>query len=211
MYNKSLFKSVFSIFAQMKFKKTYFVACILLFFALSSCVKRSYISEDVIYSVDDSETVIDASDNDRPNRNALFTDEQKLLDSIINFSKKYIGTPYKYGGTTPNGFDCSGFVQFLFNNFGIKIPRMPADMAELSDKVDYRDIRPGDLVYFKGSNINSMEIGHVALVVERNGDNFKFIHATSKGVIINDIELYDYWKTRYLFATRFKKETLGLK
>lgn len=195
----------------MKFKKTYFIACILLFFALASCVKRTYISEDVIYSVDDSETVIDAADNDGANRNALFTDEQKLLDSIINYSEKYIGTPYKYGGTTPDGFDCSGFVQFLFNNFGIKIPRIPADMAEMSNKVDYKDIRPGDLVYFKGSNINSMEIGHVAFVVERNGDNFKFIHATSKGVMINDIEQYDYWKTRYLFATRFKKETLGLK
>ena len=193
------------------FKKTYLFACILLFFALSSCVKRTYISEEVVYSVDNSETVIDAADKDKPNKNALFTDEQKLLDSIINFSEKYIGTPYKYGGTTPDGFDCSGFVQYLFSSFGVKIPRMPADMADISNKVDYKDIRPGDLVYFKGSNINSMEIGHVALVVERNGDSFSFIHATSKGVMINNIEQYDYWKTRYLFATRFKKETLGLK
>ncbi len=176
---------------------------------LAACKTKSSISEEVIYSVDDDVTVIDVNGSGRnSSNNALFTNEQVLLDSVINFSNKYIGTPYKYGGATPGGFDCSGFVQYLFSSFGIAIPRMPADMAAISDKVDYKNIRPGDLVYFKGSNVNSQDIGHVALVVSRNGDCIKMIHATSKGVMINDIEQYDYWKTRYLFATRFKKETL---
>lgn len=194
-------------------RKIYLVFALLLFFAINSCVKRTYISEQVIYSVDDSNTtVIDANDGKKPDKNALFTDEQKLLASVIDFSKKYIGSPYKYGGTSSNGFDCSGFVYFLFNSYDIKIPRIPTEMAKISDKIEYKNIRPGDLVYFKGSNINSMDIGHVALVTEITDKGFKMIHSTSsKGVLINDIEQYDYWKTRYLFATRFKKETLGLR
>lgn len=182
---------------------------VIILMIIVSCKTKSFISEEVIYSVDEEAPVIDINGSGRSSaNNALFTDEQILIDSVINFSEKYLGTPYKYGGTTPGGFDCSGFVQYLFSSFGIAIPRVPADMAAISDKVDYKDIRPGDLVYFKGSNVNSQEIGHVALVVERNGDSYKMIHATSKGVMINDIEQYDYWKTRYLFATRFKKETL---
>lgn len=197
----------------MNIKKTYLLLTILLMFAINSCVKRTYISEEVIYSVEDSSnTIIDSQDGNKPSQNALFTDEQKLLASIIDFSIKYIGSPYKLGGTSPSGFDCSGFVYFLFNSYDIKIPRMPSDMVKISDKIEYKNIRPGDLVYFKGSNINSMDIGHVALVVAITDKGFKMIHSTSsKGVLINDLEQYDYWKTRYLFATRFKKETLGLK
>jgi cell wall-associated NlpC family hydrolase len=185
------------------------IFAVLVLMIVVSCKTRSFISEEVIYSVDDDAEVLDVNTNAyKPSNSALFTDEQKLLDSVINYSEQFVGVTYKYGGTTPEGFDCSGFVQYLFKSFGIIIPRMPADMAEISEKVDYKDIRPGDLVYFKGSNINSGDIGHVALVVERDGDGFKMIHATSKGVMINSIEQYDYWKTRYLFATRFKKETL---
>jgi len=182
------------------------ITAAIIIIAVSACTKRAYISEEVVYEVDDNtsgETVTD---------DAIFDDEERLLNSVTEIAERYVGVPYKYGGTTSDGFDCSGFVQYVFKQKGIAIPRIPADMAAISDKIDFKEIRPGDLVYFKGSNANSSEIGHVALVIESDGTNFKMIHSTSsKGVIISDFNQSEYWKTRYLFATRFKNETLGIK
>jgi len=180
---------------------------IVLILSLASCTKKMYISEEVIYSVDDeSKATNPHSSIENVN---IITDEQQLIISLIEYAESLDGSPYQWGGTTPEGFDCSGFIQHIYAHFGIKIPRMPADMAAISEKVDKKDLLPGDIVYFKGSNLNSDEIGHVAMVVEKTSDGFKFIHSTtSKGVIVSDINQYDYWKSRYLFATRFKKDTL---
>ena len=168
---------------------------------LESCTKRAYISEEVIYSVDgNNENVI--------NSDVEIASENDLINSVIDYAHTLEGTPYKWGGTTSSGFDCSGFVQHVFAKNGVDIPRMPADMIAMSKKIDKKDIQAGDLVYFKGSNINSSKIGHVALVISIFGNDFKMIHATSKGVIVNSFSQYDYWKIRYLFATRFEKSVL---
>jgi cell wall-associated NlpC family hydrolase len=174
----------------------------------ASCTRRMYVPNNNVSQVEDNNEVSNRNLNNAVETTSAKT-EQLLIDTIIGFSQRYIGSPYKYGGTSPAGFDCSGYVQYVFKSNGIIIPRMPADMAAMSEKVNYSDIRPGDLVYFKGSDLNSSEIGHVALVTEKTNDGFKFIHSTtSKGVIISDINEYEYWKSRYLFATRFKRETL---
>jgi len=173
---------------------------------LASCTKRMYISEEVIYSVDENNQTLNNSNSSIENNDIVF-DEQQLIISLIEYAESLDGSPYKWGGTTPEGFDCSGFIQHIYSHFGINIPRMPADMAAISEKVDIKDLKPGDLVYFKGSNKDSDEIGHVAMVVEKTTDGFKFIHSTSsKGVIVSDINQYDYWISRYLFATRFKND-----
>ena len=188
--------------------KKCFPIILLIVIVISSCSKRVYISNEVIYSVNgNNENVIDPANNP-PSSNAIFTDEQKLIGSVIEYAHSLEGTPYKWGGTTPDGFDCSGFVQHIYAHFGVKIPRMPADMAAIGKKIDRKDVRAGDLVYFKGSNINSSKIGHIALVISSTGDDFKMIHATSTGVMVNSFSQYDYWKTRYLFATRFDRSTL---
>ena len=174
----------------------------LLFF---SCTKRTYISEEVVYSVDgNTESVIDNSSKpDKTNVNVR--DEQELISSVIEYAHSLEGTPYKWGGTTPAGFDCSGFVQHVYAHFGVKIPRMPADLAAISSKVGLENVKPGAFVY---CNVSSGEIGHVALVISSSGDDFEMIHATSKGVVVNSFSQYDYWKIRYLFATRFAKSLL---
>ena len=176
---------------------------------VAACTKRSYISNEVIYSVNDRPINIINAGAEQSAVNVTFTDEQELINSVIAYAHSLEGTPYKWGGTTPVGFDCSGFVQHVYKKFGVNVPRMPVDMAAMSTKIDKTKIRKGDIVYFRGSNVNSSEIGHVALVISDFDGDFKMIHATtSKGVIVNSFGEYDYWKLKYLFATRFDKDDL---
>lgn len=210
MQNVRIFTSSFDVILNFKvlFMRKYLIIVFSFALLFFSCTKRTYISEEVVYSVDgNTESGIDNSS--KPDKtNVSVRDEQELISSVIEYAHSLEGTPYKWGGTTPAGFDCSGFVQHVYAHFGVKIPRMPADMAAISTKVDLKNVKPGDLVYFKGSNISSGEIGHVALVISSSGDDFKMIHATSKGVVVNSFSQYDYWKIRYLFATRFAKSLL---
>ncbi|MDR2010070.1 MAG: C40 family peptidase [Bacteroidales bacterium] len=180
-----------------------------------SCTKRSYISEDVYYSVDFEEspaTVSKPKPSVKPEKTIPATVEvptkrNTQINDIIDFAENFIGTPYKYGGTSPSGFDCSGFIMYIFQNNNVNMPRTIDDMVKISNKVDKDNVQPGDLVFFKGRNLSSNSIGHVALVTEKTKDGFKMIHSsTSKGVIINDFEQYEYWKSRYLFAARIKEE-----
>ncbi|MDD4217388.1 MAG: C40 family peptidase [Bacteroidales bacterium] len=177
---------------------------LLIIVLFTACTKRAYISTEVIYSLDDKTEDVINIESDQLVADLTFVDEQELINAVIDYAHSLLGTAYKWGGTTPAGFDCSGFVQHVYKKFGVSLPRMPADMAAMSTKIDRKKIRRGDIVYFKGSNINSSEIGHMALVISAFDDDFKMIHATtSKGVIVNSFSEYDYWKLRYLFATRF--------
>ena len=101
------------------------------------------------------------------------------VDAIINYAKRFLGVPYRYGGTTPSGFDCSGFINYIFGNFGFDLVRTSYGLAELGTTVKLSEIRPGDLMFFKGSNVNSTSVGHVALVVEVSPEAIKFIHSAN--------------------------------
>ena len=114
------------------------------------------------------------------------------MDAVI---KELLGTPYKYGGTTPKGFDCSGFTAYVFAKFGIELPHNSASMAKQGVKVAKADLRPGDLVFF---NTSGKGISHVGIYI---GDG-KFAHAsTSKGVVITPLS-DKYYAKRYVTARR---------
>jgi cell wall-associated NlpC family hydrolase len=174
-----------------------------------SCTKRSYIPEETYYSVDFSNPPM-VVEQKKDNTNISTQSDPKLINSVIEYSKTFIGVPYKYGGTTPSGFDCSGFIMYVFKEFGVNLPRNAVEMAKYANEINVKDVKPGDLIFFKGSNAKSNEIGHVALVTEKTSTGFKIIHATSsKGIIINDFDQYEYWKTRFLFASRIKDNVLN--
>lgn len=106
------------------------------------------------------------------------------------------GTKYKYGGNTTSGFDCSGFVRYIFDKMGYELPRRSADQASEGTKVAKDDLVAGDLVFFDTSGSNDGDITHVGIYV---GDG-KFAHAsTSKGVIIDSLDS-SYYKPRYVTA-----------
>jgi len=110
---------------------------------------------------------------------------------------------YKWGGNTQAGWDCSGFIKYLYGMFNITLPRTAHEMALLGIKVDFNQLLPGDLLFFGAAN----GVTHVAMVYANPIDcTKKIIHcSTSAGVVINSFDDNDwknYWCKRYLFSRR---------
>lgn len=115
--------------------------------------------------------------------------------AIIATAKQYIGVKYVYGGTTPSGFDCSGFVQYVFGKNGISLPRVSRDQFKVGTSVSYSNLQPGDLVFF--SLAKNGVIDHDGIYI----GNGQFINAaSSKGVTI--YSLGPYWQSAYVGAKR---------
>lgn len=114
---------------------------------------------------------------------------------IISTAKKYIGTPYVFGGTTPDGFDCSGFVQFVFKELGYTLPRLADEQYQLGHSAKISQLDEGDLVFFE----TYMEgPSHVGFYV---GDR-KFLHvSSSRGVKIDSLD-NEYWSPRFIGARK---------
>lgn len=125
----------------------------------------------------------------------------KSINSVLKDAEKYIGTPYKFGGNTSSGFDCSGFTVKVFEENDFKIPRRSSDQAEAGKKIDISEVKPGDLLFF--ATAGGSRVSHVGIVHDVNTDGeVKFIHAsTSKGVIISSLN-EKYWNKAYLHAQR---------
>ena len=131
-----------------------------------------------------------------PKPDSVIYKNPKQVDDIINFAKKFLGTPYRYAGSTPSGFDCSGFIYYVMGNFGFSLTRTSYGLAEFGRTVKLSELRPGDLMFFKGRNVNSTQIGHVGMVIEVGPGVIKFIHSsTSRGVVIDNF--YSFFHSKY--------------
>lgn len=120
--------------------------------------------------------------------------------NLISSAEKYLGTPYKLGGMTHSGFDCSGFVSKVFEENNHKLPRRSSDQANVGNPISIQQVKPGDLLFFATSG--GTRVSHVGIVHSIQGDEVKFIHSsTSKGVIISSMK-EKYWNNAYLHAKR---------
>lgn len=113
---------------------------------------------------------------------------------IIQTAKQFIGTSYVWGGTSPDGFDCSGYIQYVYEESGVTIPRTVAEIWNFASPVEEPSV--GDLVFFETYQAGPSHLG----IYLGNGD---FIHAgSSSGVEISNLNATSYWKDRYLGAKR---------
>jgi len=122
-----------------------------------------------------------------------------LRSRIVATAKKYIGVPYVWGGTTTKGFDCSGYVQYVFKAHGVSLPRVSRDQYTAGKSVSKADLQPGDLVFFHSGS--GTTISHVGIYIGSG----QFIHASSsKGVVISDL-YSNYYITHYYGARNVLK------
>ncbi|MBO4307344.1 MAG: CapA family protein [Bacteroidales bacterium] len=123
-----------------------------------------------------------------------------VADMVINEAKKYIGTPYRWGGKGPGGFDCAGFTRYIYSKFGVSLSPSAAPQFREGVSVKRSELCKGDLVFYGGRK-SRHSIGHVGIVTSVGDGEFFFIHASSKGVRISSSN-EAYYSTRYICACR---------
>ncbi|WP_026728043.1 C40 family peptidase [Flavobacterium denitrificans] len=125
---------------------------------------------------------------------------QANRDSIVAYAKKYLGTPYVYASSDPKkGFDCSGFVSYVFKNYGVALPRSSGEYKNIGTKLNPEEFKVGDILVFYGYKNNNI-IGHLGIICEANGMQSKFIHASSgkaQCVTITSLDTEHYTKRFY--------------
>lgn len=122
-------------------------------------------------------------------------------DSIMLFTESLIGVPYKYGGEDTNGFDCSGFVKFVYKKTGRELPHNAHMMSKLGNEVSWEEAQIGDLVIFGYLTNGSYRASHAGILYEKNGVK-SVIHCVNGGVKIAFDDWDQYWKDKVLFVKR---------
>ncbi|EHQ26308.1 C40 family peptidase [Mucilaginibacter paludis] len=124
---------------------------------------------------------------------------------LVYFACSLAGTPYHYGSIDPKlGFDCSGFVTYVFNHFGIMVPRTSADFTPVQHPVDLKDAKLGDLILFTGTDSTARVVGHMGIISSLPGEPLRFMHATSgKGNSVVETDFHHpYYEARYVKVIR---------
>jgi cell wall-associated NlpC family hydrolase len=127
-----------------------------------------------------------------------------IPDSIVSYGKSLVGTPYLYASSDPaKGFDCSGFITYVFNHFGIAVPRSSVDFTNVGSEIPRDMAGPGDLILFTGTDSTIKVIGHMGIVESNEHGNLLFLHSTSGkayGVTISPLQ--GYYETRFVKVIR---------
>lgn len=118
-------------------------------------------------------------------------------ERVLSIARQFVGLPYRYGGASPKGFDCSGLVYYSYRQLGMTVPRHSANQHQTAQAIPLDALRPGDLLFFK---IKPQRVSHVGIFA---GDDL-FLHATSTGKNVTYSRLGEpYWKKRLAGAGRF--------
>ena len=187
----------------------YFVApaaILLVIFFLESCSasRKSAIfgkAETENKTNTNKESLKKIAESNKPVAASIINTKNTEAESVVDFAKTLLGTRYKYGSAIKeNGFDCSGFVTYVFNHFSISVPRVSKDFTNAGTPVPLDKSKKGDLILFTGTDTTGWVVGHMGFITENNNGKIKFIHSSSGksiGVIISEMSKY--------YATRFVK------
>ena len=136
---------------------------------------------------------------------ALRSKKVRTYELLVEEALKHQGTKYVFGGCKPGGFDCSGFVGYVYAKFDISLPRVSTDQADAGKRVGLGSVKKGDLLFFRGSNEKDRKIGHVGIVISDKHEEVQFVHAsTSRGVVVSKLST-EYYKKRFRKARCFKE------
>ncbi len=183
-------------------KPLLFIGCMLV---LHSCdsgeIKVQPVVNDTVVSVVDT-VPADSNVTILPGSGGINTANTKPAE-LVAFAKTLIGVPYKYASADPTeGFDCSGFITYVFNHFNIEVPRSSIDFTNVGTTIDKKTAQVGDLILFTGTDTLETQVGHMGIVTE-NADSLRFIHSTSgKKYGVTITALNDYYLKRFVKVTR---------
>jgi cell wall-associated NlpC family hydrolase len=123
---------------------------------------------------------------------------------VVAYAKTLIGVPYKYASTDPAvGFDCSGFITYVFHHFNISVPRSSVDFTNAGTEISIKEAKAGDIILFTGTDSTIHVVGHMGIIVSNEDGQLQFIHSSSgkaKGVVITVFG--DYYKSRFVKVIR---------
>ncbi len=173
-------------------------------FSLMRCAFFSETGRDVVHNPSRAKTrTAKPAETERksPAREAYAPERLEVVD----YAKQLLGTEYRYGGKNPRtGFDCSGFTQYVMGHFGVDLSASSRYQAKEGEKVDVKNVKPGDLIFFKRTPAS--QVFHVSMVVENSKEGIKAIHSTSRGVVIDNISKSDYWRPKISSARSVLQE-----
>lgn len=123
---------------------------------------------------------------------------------LVTYATSLTGIPYKYGSIDPKeGFDCSGFITYVFNHFGIIVPRRSVDFTNVDHEISLQDAKTGDLVLFTGTDSTDRTVGHMGIIITQPTGPPQFIHSTSgKAYGVTTTPLNTYYMGRYMKTIR---------
>jgi len=124
-------------------------------------------------------------------------------EQVMDFAETLVGVPYVYASSDPKvGFDCSGFITYVFNHFNISVPRSSVDFTNVGKTIPVEQAKRGDIILFTGTDSLETNVGHMGLVVS-NTDTLRFIHSTSgKAMGVTITPLNEYYRQRFVKTLR---------
>lgn len=190
-------------FALIHFMKIIFVLGLLI---IASCT-QSETGDSYIEPAKDTAQI--------PAKEITYTSENEEIQTgnttppeLIAFAETLIGIPYKYASTDPSqGFDCSGFITYIFNHFRIAVPRSSIDFTNIKREINVEEAKPGDIILFTGTDSANRNIGHMGIITSSANNEYQFIHSTSgKANSVTITPLNTYYLKRFVKVIRVFKE-----
>ena len=170
---------------------------------LSSGPDTSNVIIDSSNNLPKEDHTIVSADTILPVTNSIRTG-QVQREELVAYAKSLIGVPYKYASTDPaEGFDCSGFITYVFNHFNIAVPRSSVDFTNVGMEVKIDEASAGDLILFTGTDSTDRTVGHMGIIVSNGSGKTEFIHSTSGkaySVVITALERY--YRSRFVKVIR---------